>query len=409
VDYTIINYLFVSVFNKEDKIQSQFRFYKGYHNHLHPVPSVNFQLNRWINYLGETALVELQAIAPKLTDFPSYRREFLALAEKALAEGRKLHAAYYFRSAEFFMWQDDPDKKLTRQKFLQLVLESYNIKADDFHTIPYKDEQLQGHLYAYRFTPKKSKDTLVLFGGSDSYIEEFLPLLLNLRDRGFDVVCFEGPGQGHVLEKDGLPMTPDWHKPVKAVLDYFKLNEVTLIGISLGGCLVIRAAAFEPRVRRVIAYDVLFDMLTMRKSIGNPIIGMILKGLLSIKAASAYNFLVGRAMKENMQLDWGVRQGMHINGVKTPYDYVQKVAAYHTRDVSHLLTQDVLVMAGTEDFAIPLAHFYQQIEALKNVRSLTARMFTRAEQAQSHCQVGNLELAVDTITNWIEFTFQHIE
>jgi hypothetical protein len=86
---------------------------------------------------------------------------------------------------------------------------------------------------------------------------------------------------------------------------------------------------------------------------------------------------------------------------------VQKLASFNTKDISHLLDQDVLLMAGTEDFAIPLIQFYQQIEELKNVRSLSARLFTRAEQAQSHCQVGNLELAVDFITNWIDFTLQH--
>ncbi len=388
-------------------MQSQFHFYKGYHDHLHPVPSVNFQLNRWINYLGESALVDLQAIAPRLTDFPSYRREFLALAEKALAEGRKLNAAYYFRSAEFFMWQDDPAKKPTRQKFLQLILEGYKIKPDDCYAIPYQDGDTRGNLFAYRFAPKQPKDTLLIFGGSDSYIEEFLPLLVTLRDRGFDVVCFEGPGQGHVLEEDEIPMTPEWHKPVKAVMDYFKLETATLIGISMGGCLAIRAAAFEPRIRRVIAYDVLLDMLKMRSNSKNSVINLIMKFLFAIKAAPIYSFMVREAMKDNMHLDWGVHQGMHNQGVKTPFDYVQRLAAYQTRNISHLLDQDVLLMAGTEDFAIPLTQFYQQIEALKNVRSLTARMFTRAEQAQGHCQVGNLELAIDFIINWIDFTLQH--
>jgi hypothetical protein len=54
-----------------------------------------------------------------------------------------------------------------------------------------------------------------------------------------------------------------------------------------------------------------------------------------------------------------------------------------------------------------LSHFYQQKELLKNARSLTTRLFTREEQAQNHCQVGNLGLAVDYITNWIEITRQH--
>ena len=51
-----------------------------------------------------------------------------------------------------------------------------------------------------------------------------------------------------------------------AVLDYFALSDVTLIGLSLGGGLAIRAAAFEPRVKRVITYDVLFDFLSCNLS-----------------------------------------------------------------------------------------------------------------------------------------------
>ncbi len=387
-------------------MQTQFKFHVGYYDHLHPVPAVNFQMNRWINYLGDSALDELRAIAPKLTNFSSYRREFLTLAEKALAEGRKLHAAYYFRSAEFFMWRDDPAKQPTRQKFIQLALECAGIKESDSYTIPYQDGARQAKLFAYRFTPQQPKDTLVMFGGFDSYVEEFLPILLALRERGYDVVCFEGPGQGRVLEESGAPMTPDWHKPVKAVLDYFNLAEVTLLGISMGGCLVMRAAVHEPRARRVIAYDVLFDMGNMRRSVG-PLAYFVLHSLFMLKAAPIYNALLRRAMQASPQVDWAVNQGMHIHAAQTPYEYIQKNLAYRTGDISHLLNQDVLLLAGTEDFGIPLEQFYQQIQALKNVRSLTARMFTRAEQAQNHCQIGNLGLAIDFITNWIEFTRQH--
>lgn len=387
-------------------MHTEFKFHLGYYDHLHPIPAVNFQMNRWINYLGDSALEELREISPRLTDFPSYRREFLALAEKAIVEGRKLHAAYYFRSAEFFMWRDDPAKQPTRQKFMQLVLEHYDIKESNCHAIPYQDGEVQANLFAYRFTPQKAKDTLVIFGGFDSYIEEFFPILLELRDRGYDVVCFEGPGQGRVLEESGLPMTPDWHQPVKTVLDYFNLTDVTLLGISMGGCLVIRAAAYEPRARRVIAYDVLFDMRNMRRSV-SPLAYFILNSLFVLKATPLYNYILRRAMKANLQVDWAVNQGMHIHGAKTPFEYVQKNTAYRTGDISHLLQQDVLLLAGTEDLGIPLEQFYRQIEALKNVRSLAARMFTRAEQAQSHCQVGNLGLAIDYITNWIEFTRQH--
>ena len=101
--------------------------------------------------------------------------------------------------------------------------------------------------------PAQSKGTLVVFGG---YIEEWLPAGLFFRDAGYDTILFESPGQGAALELAHLPMSPEWEKPVKTVLDFFRRDAVTLMGFSLGGGLVIRAAAFEPRVRRVIAYDI---------------------------------------------------------------------------------------------------------------------------------------------------------
>jgi hypothetical protein len=64
--------------------------------------------------------------------------------------------------------------------------------------------------------------------------------------------------------------------------------------------------------------------------------------------------------------------------------------------------QDYLLLAGSEDHFIPVEQFYQQIAALKNVRSLTARLFTSAEQAQNHCQIGNISLAIQEITSWLE-------
>jgi len=45
---------------------------------------------------------------------------------------------------------------------------------------------------------------------------------------------------------------------------------------------------------------------------------------------------------------------------------------------------------------------YKQVNALKNARSVTGRIFTRKEQGQNHCQIGNMGLALDVMVNWIE-------
>ncbi len=37
-----------------------------------------------------------------------------------------------------------------------------------------------------------------------------------------------------------------------------------------------------------------------------------------------------------------------------------------------------------------------------HVRSLTAQLFTEAEQAQNHCQAGNIGLALRVIVDWLD-------
>jgi hypothetical protein len=69
---------------------------------------------------------------------------------------------------------------------------------------------------------------------------------------------------------------------------------------------------------------------------------------------------------------------------------------------SELVRQDILILTGTENHFIPLKMHYKQVNALKNARSLTARIFTREEQGQNHCQVGNIGLSLDVMLKWIE-------
>lgn len=366
----------------------------GYYD-LHSDVSLNYQMNRFST--GEADMVdEMRAVAPRIHDYTDYTREFLALSEQAFVRGEVLKAACYLRSAEFYMFSDDPRKQPARRRFTQLMLERFDVKPIEHHDVPYRTCTLS----AYRFTPPQPKGTIVLFGGFDSYIEELFPMLFFLRDAGFDVIAFEGPGQGATLEDSHLPLTHEWEKPVKAVLDNFKLDDVTLMGISLGGCLAIRAAAYESRVHRVITDDIMADFYEAVMGQISAAARAELSTLLNIRATGIVNALVERAMKKSLVAEWGVKQGMHVTGSKTPYEFFKQIQFYRTADVSPLVEQDVLLMAGAEDHYVPLHQFYDQMRSLSHVRSLTARLFTRQEQAQNHCQIGNVGLSLRVVADW---------
>ena len=125
-------------------------------------------------------------------------------------------------------------------------------------------------------------------------------------------------------------------------------------------------------------------------------------GWLDSKNESAVNDFYRGAMSASLSADWAMQQGMHVSGTKTPYEVLQFCRAYTTADISHLVRQDVLLLCGQEDHAVPVHQLPDQIATLNNVRSLTARLFTRAEQAQNHVQTGNMGLALRVMMEWLD-------
>lgn len=377
-------------------------FSTGYHS-LHPNVSMNFQMNRWFGGVGEPAMPEeMRMAAPRIATYADWKREFVALAERASLQGCVLRAGFYWRSAEFFMRPDDPERKSAREKFPGAVRSVYGLELGERHAVPYADGRLSGFLPAYRFKPPRAQCTIVFFGGFDSYIEEFTSAFVYLRDAGYDVIAFGGPGQGGALNEAGLPMTAAWHKPVSAVLDYFEVEGVTLVGLSLGGCLVLRAAALEPRVEYVVAYDVFTSLLDSNLRQTGAALRELLKLLLRLRVVGIVNWVVERVARKSPVVQWGIEQGMQVTGTRSAFEFLQMSERFQTRGISASVGQDVLLLAGSGDHYVPLEQWHDQIRMLKNARSITAQLFTPSESAENHCQVGNYGLALRTIVKWLD-------
>jgi pimeloyl-ACP methyl ester carboxylesterase len=346
----------------------------------------------------------MRAASARIVTYADWKREFLALAERASKQGRVLRAGFYWRSAVFFMQAGDPDRKSAREKFQSAVRSAYEPELGERHSVPYADGLIEGTLPAYRLKPERAKCTIVFFGGFDSYIEELTSAFIYLRDAGYDVIAFDGPGQGGALDEAALPLTADWHKPVSAVLDHFEVEGVALVGLSLGGCLALRAAALEPRVTRVVAYDVLTNLLEVNLRQTGRARRALLKVLLRLNASAAVDWFVERVSRKSPVVRWGIEQGMRVTGARSAFEFLRMSDRFQTNDVSASIRQDVLLLAGSEDHYVPIEQWYSQIEMLGNARSITARLFTRRESAQNHCQVGNYGLVLRTIVGWLDET-----
>ncbi len=368
----------------------------GYRRY-HPDISVNFQCNRWVQWIGPSAFDEVAELAT-CRAYPELIDGFLGLAQRARGADRVLAGAYYDRAAEFFMSATDPRRPQTRARFLTAMRTVYGVTPE---LIAFGS----GYLPAYDLRPERQiGSTIVMFGGFDSYVEEFLPMVAAMVDAGRRIILFEGPGQGSALEDHGLTMIPEWEQPMAAVLDHYRLEDVAAVGISLGGGLVIRAAAFEPRISRAVAFDILddeFEVIAGQIGMG---VRIPLRALLTVRARRLVNAVAGLAAARKPVSQWGLQQGMHITGAATPYDFLRATTTMSTRKISGRVRADVLLLAGADDHYVPLNQLRRQADALVNARSVSTRVFTAAEQASNHCQLGNIGAASRLIGSWLDLT-----
>ncbi|MGH1338438.1 MAG: alpha/beta fold hydrolase [Aureispira sp.] len=364
------------------------------------IQQFDFQINRVLTY-GEEACYRQEVLDAMMgvSNFKIWFDKWLRLAQKAEAEKRFLHAGYYYRMAEFFLSEKDVAKEemYTRSlhNFQRVIVLDEGVEE---FTVPYQGKSLKTLV----FLPKKELGELVMFGGYDSFIEEFYLAVKDFVKQGYKVTLFEGPGQGSSLKK-GLYFDHRWELPVAAVLDYFELQEVTLIGISWGGYFALRAAAYEKRIKRVVAYDILYDGFDCMLNQFPSFLKMIFQMLFRFQQSRWINRFLNYFMRKKMPVDWAITHGMYITGTATPYDFYVKLQAHSLQGHTSKIEADVLLLAGENDHYIPLKHYHILRKELTNVKRLKGRIFTKEEGGEQHCQVGNHGLAIKEILEWLKY------
>ncbi len=104
---------------------------------------------------------------------------------------------------------------------------------------------------------------VVLIPGLDSTKEEFFHWESVFLERGMATLSLDGPGQGET--GFALNIRPDYEVAVTAILDAvagrpeLDPDRIAAAGVSLGGHYVVRAAAFEPRLKAIAGISGPFD------------------------------------------------------------------------------------------------------------------------------------------------------
>jgi len=161
---------------------------------------LNYQLNR-AHSLGYARRDELRDVAGRISDAADGVRELDALSARAEAEGRMRHAASYQRVAEFFTRARSPEKLVRYRRYRDLFDAGFAATGVHRHDVPFGESALPAYVLP---AVGPSRGTVLLHGGFDSLIEEFFAIWDRIAAAGFQVVAFEGPGQGGARRLGGV-------------------------------------------------------------------------------------------------------------------------------------------------------------------------------------------------------------
>ena len=226
-------------------------------------------------------------------------------------------------------------------------------------------------------------------------------------ERGYNCLTFEGPGQGGVIRKKRIPFRHDWEKVVTPVVDYAttaRLKEIdpkriALMGISMGGYLAARAAAFEHRIAACILNDGVFDGYdAIASSFPKSLLTAIERGNLEV-----VNMVLDILMESDPNIRFNIKHGMWTTGINTPFELIQGSKNYTVKNVAQNIKCPTLVLEAEKDDSFP-GQPKRVFDALTCPKKYI--LFTEEEGAEEHCQTGAPALSNQRIFDWLDETIK---
>ena len=330
------------------------------------------------------------------------------LAERFSTEGDADAAWRLYELAAFYLGADDPRKRSFIDAMSASFDEAHKGLALTRHAVPYRGRVLTAMRWEAdpsdrAQAPEGTPRTLIMMNGFDGYAEEIMGFSEYFPCRPFDVIAFDGPGQGHTALA-GMPLEAEWERPTTAVLDYFDLDGAAALGLSFSGYLVMRAAAHVPRISHVVAFDMMYRLLD---GLTLPLPASVRPLAASIVERARPAWLIDTTMSvaahASADLTWKLQQARHLTGLDKPSDVLRALGAYTMEPLAGMIRQPCLVMAGDADQYVPFERLSDVRRALRNAESLEVRAFHHAQDPDmaQHCQIGDPHRAFRIMGDWL--------
>lgn len=339
-----------------------------------------------------------------------------AIAEQALkdkhtisAQSAFLRASNYYTASDSYLHGNSNDPRIrdasnkSRACFTQAIalMPTRAIPVK----IPYEETMLPGYFYT---VDNKKRPTIIMMQGFDGTQEELYIYAQEAIKRGYNVLTFEGPGQGFVLREQGIPFRPDWEVVIRAVVDFaiaqaeVDSSILILFGFSFGGYFATRGASGDDRIKILVENGGFYDLVAAQAAIEGNTKDVVVKEAKTNGAA--FDQAIQEIMKVRTNIRWFFERGMFSFNAKRPSELIIKCAEYTLEGRAHLVKSTTLIVDAENE--MPL--FQGQAQQIYNHLTCpkTYMRFTAEEAAGLHCQLGALLLSAQRIFDWLDKTVE---
>ncbi|KAK4150733.1 Alpha/Beta hydrolase protein [Chaetomidium leptoderma] len=183
---------------------------------------------------------------------------------RALAKNAYLRASNYYRAASYLFFNDDPRVVPLSERSVAAFVRATTL--------------MDGVVLLVEIPYENEIPLLLYFGGADSTKEELHFLFGHSGPQlGYAVLCLEGPGQGLLLKRSGIPLRPDFEVCADKALGFLEdlsrsrpelqldLDRIAVAGAATGGYFALRAAT-DARIKACVSIDPFFSMWELAKT-----------------------------------------------------------------------------------------------------------------------------------------------
>jgi dienelactone hydrolase len=340
--------------------------------------------------LGDIALI-LPRLAQGNNDDAAWHREWAWLArmvERRAASASAqtacanyLLASLYHTISEHFVPPTEPLRLESYREVLRTFDQARSCAAHEIARveIPYEGTSLPAYFVPAAGKSGAKKPAAIFICGLDTTKELwFLRARTEFAERGMHALFIDTPGIGEALRLRGLVTRPDYEKPISAAVEWLSkrpevdAERIAAVGSSLGGYYVTRAAAFESRLRAVVAWGVIYDYREVW-----------IKRLSGAGAVAAPKF-----------------QLMYVTGTDSMEGAMEHIREFRVEEIGPRVSCPYLLMHGANDRQVPEGDAQAMFDAIGS-RDKEMVVFDGENGGSAHCQFDNHLPALQICADWL--------